>query len=199
LVGSLLGASCGRPNVLDPAPAVRAYADALHRGDGRALYAMMSERSRRELRPEDVDRMLQEERPELEAQGKAITGAYADLRANAVVRYPDGESATLELENGRFRVSSADGLPPLARTPEQALEQLRKALARRSYSALLYALSPTTQNAIESDLRALVLGLTHPDGLDVQVSGDIAQVRIPGGHVVRLRRDGGIWRVEDFD
>lgn len=197
--GSLLGASCGPANVLDPAPAVRAYADALRRGDGKAVYAMMSERSRRELRPEDVDRMLKEQRAELEAQAKAITGAYAELRASAVVRFADGDAITLDLENGRFRVSSADGLPPLARTPEQALGQLGKALARRSYSALLRALSPATQSAIEADLRSLVQGLAHPEGLDVQVSGDIAHVRIPGGHVARLRREGGVWRVEDFD
>jgi hypothetical protein len=60
-------------------------------------------------------------------------------------------------------------------------------------------LSPSTRSAIESDLRSLVDGLSHPEGLDVQVSGDVAQVQIQGGHLVKLRRDGERWKVEDFD
>jgi hypothetical protein len=60
-------------------------------------------------------------------------------------------------------------------------------------------LSPQTRGAVESDLRSLVDGLAHPEGLEVQVSGDRAEVRIQGGHSVKLHRDGGIWKVEDFD
>jgi hypothetical protein len=160
---------------------------------------MLSDQSKRELGPGDVDRIVREERAELAAQAKAITDEHAAVRAIATVRYPDGEMVTLELEDGRFRISSADGLPTGGRSPEQALEQFRKALARRSYPALLRVLSPSTQRAIEADLRAIVTGLVRPDALDVQVNGDSATVRIEGGHLVKLRRDGGFWRVEDFD
>jgi hypothetical protein len=90
-------------------------------------------------------------------------------------------------------------LPAGARTPNEALEQLRRVLARRSYAGLMRVLSPATRSAIESDLRSLVDGLAHPDGLDVQVSGDAASVQIQGGHFVKLRRDSGVWKVEDFD
>jgi len=45
----------------------------------------------------------------------------------------------------------------------------------------------------------LVLGLERPDTLSPSVTGDTATVVVPGGHRVRLRRDGGVWRVEDFD
>jgi hypothetical protein len=159
----------------------------------------LSERSKRELRSADVDRIVREQRSELAAQAKAISDPGAVTRAIATVRYPDGEMATLELEDGQFRIGSADGLPTGGRSPEQALEQFRKALARRSYAALLRVLSPATQSAIEADLRAIVTGLVRPDALDVQVNGDTAIVRIEGGHVIKLRQDGGFWRVEDFD
>jgi hypothetical protein len=52
---------------------------------------------------------------------------------------------------------------------------------------------------IEADLRALVTGLEKPDTLPVKVQGDTAVVTVPGGHLVRLKRDGGIWRVDYFD
>ena len=32
-----------------------------------------------------------------------------------------------------------------------------------------------------------------------QVSGDAATVPVPGGYQVKLKREDGIWRVEDFD
>ena len=72
-------------------------------------------------------------------------------------------------------------------------------LARRSYSGLMRVLTPETRALIERDLRSLVIGLERPDTLSPAIAGDIATVRVPGGHQVRLRRDNGIWRVDDFD
>ena len=60
-------------------------------------------------------------------------------------------------------------------------------------------LSPATRAAIEDDLRTLVDGLDHAGTLAVQMSGDNAVVAVPGGHQVKLKRDGGVWRIEDFD
>ena len=89
-------------------------------------------------------------------------------------------------------------LPAGARTPEQALEQLRRVLARRSFAGLMRVLSPATRSAIEGDLRSLVTGLEHPEGLEVSIVGDSATVQVPGGHEVKLRREAGVWHVEDF-
>ena len=111
----------------------------------------------------------------------------------------DGERAVLVLENGEFRVDSAAGLPALPRTPGAALAELRAALARRSYSALVRVLSRDTRAAIERDLGALVEGLAHPDSLLVKVHGEAAEVQVPGGHRVLLEREGGVWRIRDFD
>ena len=60
-------------------------------------------------------------------------------------------------------------------------------------------LSPATRAAIEQDLRSLVTGLEKSETLPVTVSGDSASVTVPGGHSVRLKREGGIWRVDNFD
>jgi hypothetical protein len=60
-------------------------------------------------------------------------------------------------------------------------------------------LSPATRAAMENDLRALVEGLNEPGTLPVKANGDAAVVNVPGGHQVKLKREGGVWRVEDFD
>jgi hypothetical protein len=183
----------------DPKDAVSAYAAAVAEGNAGRVHALLSERSRRAIREADVAKMMSDAKAEIVEQAASFTGPGATVRATARVRYPDGEDATLDLEDGKFRLTAADGLPGAARSPEQALEQLRRALARRSYAGLLRALSPQVRGALDNDVRSLVDGLGRPDGLGVQVSGDSAAVQLPGGHHVRLRRDGGIWTVEDFD
>jgi len=195
----LILAACGGSSMPDPKDAVRAYAEAAARGDADAIYGMLSEKGQRSLSRDEVRRLVGEERKELADQAKALAAPEVVVKARARVRYPDGEDATLELEGGVFRISAADALPAGARTPAQALEQLRRVLARRSYAGLLRVLSPSTRSAIENDLRSLVEGLEHPEGLEVQVAGDRATVQIPGGHEVKLRREAGVWHVEDFD
>ena len=195
-----LALGCGASYIPDPKDAVVAYAEAAERGDADAIYDMMSEKGRRALSRDEVRKIVADEKGELASQGKAVTAAGVVVKSRARVRFADGEDATLVRDaDGAFRVASADALPAGARTPEQALEQLRRVLARRSYAGLMRVLTPATRSAIENDLRSLVIGLEHPEGLEVTVAGDTATVQIPGGHEVKLRREAGVWHVEDFD
>jgi hypothetical protein len=192
--------ACGVTTIPSPKDAALAYAEAAAKGDADRLYDMMSDKGKRSLSRAEVRRIVADEKGELADQSKAVTAPGVVIKSRADVRFADGEKATLELdETGVFRIATADALPAGARTPEQALEQLRRVLARRSYAGLMRVLSPATRSAIESDLRSLVQGLTHPEGLEVNVTGDTATVQVPGGHEVKLKREGGVWRVEDFD
>ena len=65
--------------------------------------------------------------------------------------------------------------------------------------ALLRVLSPATRAAVERDLRGLLAVLEKAGSLPVVQSGDTATVQVPGGHRVKLRREGALWSVEDFD
>ncbi len=200
LASAVPALGCGAASLPDPKRAVSAYAEAAARGDADAIYEMMSDKGRRALSREEVRKIVADEKAELQDQSKAVTAPGVVVRSRARVRFADGEDATLVVDDhGELRIATADALPAGARTPEQALEQLRRVLARRSYAGLMRVLSPTTRSAIESDLRSLVLGLEHPEGLEVNVAGDAATVQIPGGHEVKLRREAGAWHVEDFD
>lgn len=195
----VLGAlGCERPRVADPRSAVQAYAAAARRGDSDAIYGMLSDRSKRELGRDGTRRLVVDARKELALQAEALDRAEVPIEAIALVRYEDGEQALLELEEGAFKVGSAAALPSVPRTPAQALEDLRQALARRSYAAFLRVLSADAQSAMESDVSAIVRGLENPETLDIDVRGDGAEVELPGGHVVKLKRERGVWRVEDL-
>ena len=184
--------------VPEPTPVVEAYAAALERGDAAAPYAMLSEESRRASSREELASVLTSQRPELTEHATALASADRVVDARAEVRFGDGEIVALDLDEGSFRVTAADALPAAAKTPEQALGQLRQVLARRSYAGLLRVLSPKTRAAVEHDLRSLVEGLAEPDALDVDVVGDTATVTVPGGHRVELRREDGVWYVDDM-
>lgn len=190
---------CATTTIPDPKDAVAAYADAASKGDSDAIYEMLSEKSKRGLSREEVKKLVADERAELTDQAKAVSAPGVLVKARAKVRYGDGEDASLELEEDGFRIATADALPAGAKSPQQALSQLRRVLARRSYAGLMQVLSSATRSAIESDLRSLVKGLEDPAGLEVDQTGDDASVQIPGGHKVKLKREGGVWRVEDFD
>ena len=60
-------------------------------------------------------------------------------------------------------------------------------------------LSAETQSALESALSSIVRGLQDPETLNVEVQGDAADVELPGGHVIKLKRESGVWRVEDVE
>jgi hypothetical protein len=192
-------AGCSGRAVPDPKVAAEKYAEAASKGDGDAIYEMMTSSAQKSRSREDVKRLVAEQRGELAEQAKSITAKDARVEAIARLRYDDGEEAQLELRDGHFWITSSGALPGGSRTPEQALDQLRRVLARRSYAGLMRVLTPSTRAAIEQDLRTLVTGLERPETLHVEVTGDGAIVTIPGGHSVKLRREGGVWRVEDFD
>jgi hypothetical protein len=201
-IGLALGGGsvgCAARSLPDPREAARTYARAASRGDAAALYAMMTTASQKARSRAEVQAIVTGEKPELADQANALAAPDVRVEATARLRYADGEEAALELSAGRYWVSAAGALPGGGRTPEAALEQLRRVLARRSYDGLMRVLSPETRAAVENDVRALVDGLGEPGELGVKVNGDAATVAVPGGHQVKLRREEGIWRVEDFD
>ena len=200
LVALATASGCLYQHMPDPRAAAELYADAASRGDVNAIYAMLDEEARLALTLDDVRRLVDDQRQELADQAKAIRSKTSRVHASARIRFQDGEDAVLDLsEDGYFRIASADALPAGARTPTQALEQLRRVLARRSYAGLLRVLSATTRSTMENDVRSLVEGLENPEELDVQQSGDSATVRIPGGRLIWLRREDGTWRIDDID
>jgi hypothetical protein len=204
LVGSTLAcvcnaAGCAPRSVPDPRSAIGAYATAAARGDPEAIYGLLTDASRRAYSQEQIRAMVSDERPELAEQARNLGRGEVRIEASARLRFSDGEEATLDLRGGSYGVTSAGALPGGGRTPQETLAQLRRALARRSYEGLVRVLSTATRSAMENDIRDLVEGLSDPAELLVPVSGDEARVPIPGGHMVTLKREAGIWRVQNFD
>ena len=190
---------CARSTLPDPQATVAAYATAARDGDAEAIHSMLTSESQRALGLEGTRKLVADSAAELARQGEALASDEVRIETTAVLRFADGERATLVVEGGAFKLTAAGVLPAGARTPTDALVELRQALARRSYASLLQVLDEESRGALEEDLRAVVAGLEEPDTLDVKVVGDAAEVTLPGGHWVKLKREAGTWKVEDFD
>ena len=195
----LLPAGCAGHALPDPRVAAADYANALERGDSDAVYGMLTSDAQRQHGKDGVKKLMSESKQELLRTSRAVNDDKSKVEMNATVRFADGEQAELDVDDGAFRVGSAGTLPEGARTPAEALGALRQALARRSYAGILRVLSTETKSSMENDVRGLLEGLEQPETLDVKMSGDSAEVTIPGGHSVKLKRESGVWRVEDFD
>lgn len=199
LLGAPVEAACSRPSLPDPQAAIRAYAEAVERGDANRLYQLMTRASQERYGRAGAERMLREAHEELRGPAASLLTSVPQPRITASVRFVDGEEAMLLMEDGRLGIRSVDALPYGARTPEEALAGLRAALARRSYPALVRILSSETRATLESDMRTLVEGLQEPRTLDVKVRDNEAEVEVPGGHSVKLKREAGVWKIRDFD
>jgi hypothetical protein len=199
LLGAVSVFGCARQQSLpDPDPIARRFAAAARRGDADAIYDMLSGDGQRAYGRVSVRVLVAQSAPELARQGEALDKGPRAVEEVARVRLSHGEIVVVTLEGGSFKISSAGVLPARARTPPEALGQLRDALAHRSYAALIRVLSGETRSTLDGDLNGLVRGLEHPDMLEPQISGDRAEVVVPGGHWVKLKREEGVWRVEDF-
>jgi hypothetical protein len=194
-----LAVGCAEARMPDPKLCAANYAEAARSGDSERIYALLSREAQRDFGHQGTRELVQQARAELRRQGTALLAPGGQVQASAEIRFDDGESALFDLQDGAFRLSSLGTVPSRARSPAEALGDFRRALARRSYPALLGVLSQETRGALEGDLKSLVEGLESPETLDVKVSGDNAVVDIPGGHQVKLRRESGVWRIQDFD
>lgn len=163
------------------------------------MYALLDAQARASLSKQDVQRLLKESQAQLLRRVRSFGKPTAKISTTARVRTADGEVSTLVLEQDEFRVTAAGALPAAGITPAEALSELRRALARRSYPALVQVLSADSRSALEEQLSGLVVGLEQPESLHIVIDGETARVTTPGGHWVELSREDGVWRVRDFE
>ncbi|MEO8183837.1 MAG: hypothetical protein ABI895_33855 [Deltaproteobacteria bacterium] len=191
--------ACAAPQIPDPRLAAQHWSEALARGDAELVYGLLSQSAQQALGREGVKQVLDRDRKELIAAAASATAVNARVETLARVTYSGERSASLVLEDGRFRIAAAAALPAHAATPEDALEELREVLARRSFAGLLRVLTADAGRALDAQLASMVDALGDPATVEIEVDGRRATARLPGGHTVKLEREDGAWRVRDFD
>jgi hypothetical protein len=192
--------ACAAPQIPDPKLTAQLWSEALARGDAETVYGLLSGSAQQALGRGGVKQVLERDRKELVAAAASATSANARVETLARVNYSSGEhSASLVLEDGKFRIAAAAALPAHAASPEDALQELREVLTRRSFAGLLRVLTVDAGRALDAQLASVVEALGDPATVELEVDGRRATARLPGGHTVKLEREDGAWRVRDFD
>ena len=197
-IAFLAGQGCGGAQTPDPSAALARYRAAAETGDAEALYGLLSRDAQRRYNREEIAAFISADGVELQERSKAFAnaGVFAEIRAE--VRLANGQVAALRLEDGRYRVSSAQALPTVSASPVQALSRLRAAIQDRDYRALLRLLSSEARTAAEQERAILLDDLGQPSSLSIEVDGDRARVTLPSGREISLKREDGSWRFDDL-
>lgn len=196
---ALWAAACAAERVPPPETAARQWAEALESGDPARVHPWLSSRAREELSDEEIAALLEGEKEELGQLGRELKAQELSSRARARLLLEDGTEVTLELEEGRFLLRGAGVVPAAPQSPLAALAELRVALERKSLPSLLLLLSEEERRKFEDLFESLVSALAEGEFGRVRVTGERAEVELPSGVRVLLRREGGAWRVEEIE
>ncbi|MFO0694380.1 MAG: hypothetical protein U0230_12545 [Polyangiales bacterium] len=197
--------ACGGASpAASPGDTLRAYREAVERGDAAAVHRLLSADTRDEVPVEAVAAALEGSGPELEREARQMEAAVAlGLEESAEVPLEGGLPVELvrEPEGGPEGPFAIDGgafeLVSLA-TPEQTVRALREALSRGDLRLFLAVLSSSSRTALETERARLLEETSEPADLEVEIEGDRATVRLTGGRTLPLVREGSTWRVMDL-
>jgi len=137
-----------------PEHAVRAYADALARGDAAGAHAMELESAHRDRDVDAQRARFDDAREELAQVGRALASAPPDAtHAHARIALANGETVVLARDaDGGWRIEGGVlGVPALVE-PRDAVVALRGALARRHLRGIEEVLARRTRAAWEAEV-----------------------------------------------
>ena len=186
------------PRAADPAPTLRAWADAVARDDPHAAWRLLSPALRAHLGESDFVLHWKAAHAELADQQDALrTGAVV---RQAAVAAPDGRAWPLVHEDARWRIAAPRPTEAGGETPEDTLRRLVAALQARDVDALLALLAEPLRTTLEQALEDRLAGLESALRRGpIDSSGDLARVRYDSRYHIDLIRENGRWRVADFN
>jgi len=197
LSAALGSASCAGGAGPQPEDTIAAYRRALRDDDPRAAYALLATRARGAHSADEFERSWRQGVEERKEQERALGGSMSvTLQARSA---PGGDDIELRRDGGFWRLSEVPVPGQPARTPEEAVRALVRAVERNDLRAFMRLLtSPAAQDLrarIRERLERLKAALDQP----ILAEGDRATFQYDPRFRIELRREGDEWRIADFD
>ena len=190
-------ASCaaGHPR---PDVTVLACRRALAADDPAAAYALLSDQARDGRSPAAFHRAWRETAGERREQQRALArrNRPVELRADARAGVDD---VALREEGGFWRIQGGPVPGQPARTPEEAVRLLVRAVERNDLSAFLRLLSAPAAEQVQRRIRERLERLKAALHRPIPSEGDRATLQYDAKFRIELVREGDEWRIADFD
>jgi hypothetical protein len=194
-----------------PAATLQDFGAALARNDVRGAYALTSADFQKRTSYDAFAAGLGANPADTKALGKRIGDEAAHVAPRVALQLPQGDTVTLVLEAGRWRVDGPAPDPWGQRTPRAALRTFVRALGERRYDIVLRLVprrhrADLTQDKLRQyweahpdEARGLVARLQAALGAPIVESGDEAHMPYGQEQEVVFVREDGVWRIEDPD
>ena len=195
-------AGCGATRMPSPAPSLRAYADAIARGEVHAAYAMLAAKVRARISEPDFAARFADTAEERRARAESIRAALAPPAQTPIVSAQienQGRAADLVRDPNGWRLRQPRRTEVGAGSPEEALARLVRALDGHDLDAILGLCAPPLRAALERALAERLAGLRPLVGRAIVHAPDRTVLSYGDGHHIDFVKENGTWRIADFN
>lgn len=181
----------------DPERVLHAFLDAVRDDKLDVAYAQLHPELRRSLSRERFAELARDNKQELLDLAAQLKRVDEEVVVEAKVTTARGETVTVVLEDGEYRIAGGVLDAHALSTPLDAVSELRRALQRESLPLLLHVLSSERRAAWLAAFGETLERTEDALDLRVEIHGDTAIVYVTGGGEIHLRKEAGRWHVHD--
>ncbi len=198
-----------------PRSALEAYANALAEGRADDAYALLSKDARTRVSKEEFRGIVARNKQEAYELGKSLARESSDPYVTAVVPLKNGDKLLMVYEDGVWRVDASALDFYSQATPKQAIAGFVRAFENRRWDVLLRYTPDAHKEGLTPERLAEAWDPQKPEGkaidrnvqqikqvletAKIEETGDRATMSLgPGGGLVMLVREHGLWKVEDI-
>jgi hypothetical protein len=205
-------AACATTASQDPESTLHAYARALEDGRAEDAYRLLGDEARRSMSFEAFKKTLDSSPDDAKEIGRALSRPTTPAVITATVTAPSGEALELVWNDGRWKVEASAIDLYRDDTPRHTLQGYVRALERKRYDVILRYVPDAHREGLDAaklktawegpdkdEIEQVLAGLKQAlPTASVEETGDRAQMAYGAG-VIKLVKEHGRWKVEDFD
>lgn len=196
----------------DPQATLHAYAHALDQGRADEAYGYLSDDARRGMSLEAFRRTVKDDPEGVAEMGRSLERATSPALVTATITSAGGQELHLILEKGQWRVDASSIDLYAQDTPRHAILGFVRAIERQRYDLIMRYVPDAHRAGLDAaklraawegrdkdEIAQVVAALKHalPAGA-IEETGARAALQYGSGSI-QLVREGGLWKIENFD
>jgi hypothetical protein len=195
----LVQSGCGRGST-GPTRVVEQYIAAVEANRPDLAYKLLDEKVRRRVSKNEFIARWRDARRELSHQASQLKQTRGPSEVQAKVGYPSGLQANLIYVDSNWKIQKNVTSTPLSTpTPVEAIKAFIWAVEKRDYQAVMKLVSKSMRETIEREIMDRLDRLKKGLDREIEVTGNKARLRYDRRYKLELIKEGGQWKILDFD